>query len=243
MIDAVLFDVGNTLLHSQVSKPAAALELGLRPVYDRLIELDFKLPEFADYFRIVKRRFSWAYIWSRIVRREVAIVNGIQRIHRRLGINLSVEQTGNLYRKSISAVSAIFTIDEHAREVVTKLHQAGLKLGLVSNTVMPGFTIDEFLEDAGFLDYFPVRIYSSDVRYMKPSRKIFRLALDQLDVAAERTIFVGDRVDNDVVGASRLGMKTVLFIPGDKYPREWDCADHTIRRLTEIPAIVGDRNV
>ena len=74
---------------------------------------------------------------------------------------------------------------------------------------------------------------------MKPSPKIFQLALDQLEVAAERAMFVGDRVDNDVIGASRLGMKTVLFAPGDKVPREWDCADHMIRRLREIPAIVG----
>ena len=243
MIEAVLFDVGNTLLHSQVSKPTAALELGLRPVYDRLIELDFKLPEFADYFRIVKRRFSRAYIWSRIVRREVSIVKELQRVHSRTGIHLSVEQTGDLYRKSISAVAGVFTVDEDAREVVAKLHQTGVKLGLVSNTILPGFTIDEFLEGEGFLNYFPVRIYSSDVRYMKPNPKIFRLALDQLDMAAERTMFVGDRVDKDVVGASRLGMKTVLFVPGNKFPRDWDCADHTIRRLTEIPAIVGERGM
>ena len=73
--------------------------------------------------------------------------------------------------------------------------------------------------------------------------KVVRLALDQLDVAAERAMFVGDRVDTDVVGASRLGMKTVLFTPGGKVPREWDCADHLIRRLTEIPAIVGARSM
>lgn len=243
MIEAVLFDVGNTLLHSHVSKPGAALELGMRPVHDRLVELDFKPPEFADYFRMIKRRFVRAYIWSRVIRREVAVVNGLRRAHSRMGINLSVDQTCDLCRKAIYVVADIFTVDKDAKDVMAKLREAGVKLGLVSNTILPGFTVDEFLRSEGLLDYLSVRIYSSDVRYMKPSAKIFRLALDQLGVTAERTMFVGDRVDNDVVGPSRLGMKTALFVSGEKFPREWDCADHTIRRLTEITAIVGDRSM
>ncbi|MFQ5591809.1 MAG: HAD family hydrolase [Phycisphaerae bacterium] len=243
MIDAVLFDVGNTLLHSRVSTPTAALDLAVRPVYDRLVELDFKLPPFAQYSRMIRRRFVRSHLWSRIVRREVSIIKGLQRAHSHLGVSLSMERTAELCRESISAVAAIFTVDEDAKDVIAKLREMNVKLGLVSNTILPGFTIDEFLGSEGFLDCFPVRIYSSDVGYMKPSPKIFRLALEQLEVAPERAAFIGDRVDNDVLGASRLGMKTVLFIPGGKLPREWDCADHTIRRLTEIPGIVGNRSM
>jgi putative hydrolase of the HAD superfamily len=240
MIDAVLFDVGNTLLHGRVTKPAVMLELVSRSVYDRLVELELKLPPFEEYARLLKRRFGRAHLWSRISRREVSIVDVLRRVHSPMGVTMSAEQTGELCHKCISSIAELFTVDDSAKEAVTELHKAGVKLGLVSNTILPGSTIDDFLEGEGFLDFFAVRIYSSAVRYMKPSPKIYQLALDQLGVTADRTMFVGDRVDNDVVGPSSVGMRTVLYVPGDKLPREWDCADHTVRRLTEIPAIVSD---
>lgn len=73
---------------------------------------------------------------------------------------------------------------------------------------------------------------------MKPGRRIFNLALDQLEVAGERAMFVGDRLDNDVWGASRVGMTTVHLSHGKKARWAWTRPDYTVRRLGELPPIL-----
>ncbi len=73
---------------------------------------------------------------------------------------------------------------------------------------------------------------------MKPHREIFRAALDQLGVAADRTMFVGDRIDKDVEGSARVGMTTVLVAGNGRAPKSRIRPDHIIRRLTELPSVL-----
>jgi len=61
----------------------------------------------------------------------------------------------------------------------------------------------------GLLEGLDVVVFSSDVGVRKPSPEIFRRALDSLGVAAERALFVGDRLVADVRGARDVGMRTV----------------------------------
>jgi putative hydrolase of the HAD superfamily len=77
----------------------------------------------------------------------------------------------------------------------------------------------------------------------KPHPVIFERALDALGVEAERTLFVGDRLYEDVRGAGELGMTTVqaLWFRADEHPEGAE-PDHqaftqldvlnVIRRLT-----------
>jgi putative hydrolase of the HAD superfamily len=52
-------------------------------------------------------------------------------------------------------------------------------------------------------------VLSSEVGKRKPHPFIFQRALSELGVAADEALFVGDRLEADVFGASRVGMKTV----------------------------------
>jgi len=109
---------------------------------------------------------------------------------------------------------------------------------LVSNTLFPGFAVDDVLRHEKLLERFPVRVYSSDVGYMKPHRRIFEAALEQMCVPAEQTVFVGDRVDNDVRGAARLGMKTILMVRNGHVPRGRVRPDYIVRTLSEVPTVL-----
>ncbi len=238
MIQAVLFDVGDTLLHFETAKARRFVAKGARPAHERLCEIGFDPPAYESYVRAIKRSFQRTYIWSRVRRREAQLVRAFKRAHHRMGIHVNDDQMNDLALLCTSSFRRFFTMDEETTIVVEQLAAAKFKLGLVSNTLFPGFAIDDFLRCEGLLDYFPVRIYSSDVRYMKPHRKIFRLALDQLGVPASQTLFVGDRMDNDVKGPSRVGMKTALFVRNGSVPRSRYGPDHIIRRLSEIPAIL-----
>lgn len=48
----------------------------------------------------------------------------------------------------------------------------------------------------------------------KPQKGIFDLAMAKLDLPAERVASVGDRLDTDVLGSVRYGLKTVLLLTG-----------------------------
>ena len=238
MIDAVLFDLGDTLLHFETDQARRFLESATRPVHDRLLDLGFRPPEYRTYLRSIKRRFLRAYLWSRLIRREAQLLHAFHRLHHRMGIDLDDAQMIDLAMRCVPPFRRFFAVDGQARSVMAQLQATGFKLGLVSNTLFPGFTVDDVLRHEKLLECFPVRVYSSDVGYMKPHRRIFEAALDRLGVAAARTVFVGDRVGNDIRGASRVGMKTILLVRNGQVPRGRVRPDHTVRDLSEVPTVL-----
>ena len=239
MTEAVLFDIGDTLIHFETVSARALLRTATRPAYDYVAGLGLALPGYEAYARSLQRAFMAAYVWSRIKRREMSLLGVLERAHRRMGLTFDEAHLAELAGQATVALRGYMTRDPEATDLVERLAGAGLKLGIVSNTVFPAFGIDDHLRDEGLLDYFPVRVYSSDVGYMKPHRRIFHVALAQMGVSPERSLFVGDRVDKDVKGAARVGMKTVLLARNGRVVRGRWRPDHMVKRLGEIGAIVG----
>src|SRR5262249_34492029 len=63
-----------------------------------------------------------------------------------------------------------------------------------------------------------LQVLSSEVRGRKPSGRLFRQALDQLekrDISPGEVLHVGSRIDRDLAPAKKLGMRTALFA-GDR---------------------------
>lgn len=238
-IEAVLFDLGDTIVHFETSKAREFVEASTRPAYDRLLDWGYAPPKFPAYLRSVKRRFVVSIVWSRIVRREAQLVTAFNRMHRAMGIHLRPGQMDELIHLCVPQIRRFFEIDHEAVDVARRLEAAGFKLGLVSNTLFPSSAIDDVLRVEGLLDPFPIRVYSSDVGYMKPHRRIFETALERIGVAADRAVFIGDRMDNDVRGPARVGMKTMLMIRNGHMPKGRGRPDFVIRRLSEAAAALG----
>lgn len=66
------------------------------------------------------------------------------------------------------------------------------------------------LETLGIQDTFDVIVYcgSGTAIESKPDPEPFKIALDELGTSPERSIYVGNRHDGDVVGPHRIGMQT-----------------------------------
>lgn len=91
----------------------------------------------------------------------------------------------------------------------------GYRVGLISNTGRtPGVTIRKILDRYGMSGYFDSMIYSNEVGYIKPNRKIFEIALEKLNASAENTVHIGDSRLLDIYGARSCGMSAILF---DRY--------------------------
>jgi putative hydrolase of the HAD superfamily len=100
------------------------------------------------------------------------------------------------------------------------LRKRGLKLGVVSNTFDPPALRHRELADAGVAQRIDHAVFSSEVGRRKPDAEIFERALDALGVPAAAALFVGDRLYEDVRGASEVGMTTVqaLWFRADDHP-------------------------
>jgi putative hydrolase of the HAD superfamily len=61
----------------------------------------------------------------------------------------------------------------------------------------------------GLHDLFDIIIFSSDVRYKKPNPKIYRLALDRMQLDPEEVLFIGDTPENDITAPREIGMQAI----------------------------------
>jgi HAD superfamily hydrolase (TIGR01458 family) len=78
----------------------------------------------------------------------------------------------------------------------------------------------------------------------KPSAAYFEAACDALDADPERTWMIGDDLESDVLGAQRLGMRTVLVRTGkfrpDTVERSGVEPDGIVSSLAHLPAWLED---
>jgi HAD superfamily hydrolase (TIGR01493 family) len=112
-----------------------------------------------------------------------------------------------LYRRVIDPLS--WTPYPDTVAVLSGLHGRGIKTAVVSNIafdVRPAF---DAAGAAGGVDEF---VLSFEIGAIKPDRKIFQAALDNLGVQAERALMVGDSDEADG-GARELGCAFALVDP------------------------------
>lgn len=107
------------------------------------------------------------------------------------------------------AASDIFTPIEENLSLVERLHSAGHRLGILSNT-NPWhwrFVTDRF---PLFSTAFEVIVTSYEARAMKPEAAIYHYAIERAGVAPGEIFFVDDRPEN-VEGALAVGIDAVVY--------------------------------
>jgi len=234
---AVLFDLGDTLLDFQPMDTRALFREAARVTYDLLEQRGVELPAFERYTGIYFRGMKWAYFWAKVRGREFNSLELLGRFHRRMGLPADDALLRELSWHWYEPVTRHTRVEADLRATLAAMREAGLRLGVISNTFVPGFVHDRHLEMEGLLEFFPVRVYSSEVSYRKPDRRIFEAALAKLGVTARETLFVGDLIKTDIVGARRAGMRTALKQPFANL-RPHRIADHVIRRISDLAAVL-----
>ncbi len=77
-----------------------------------------------------------------------------------------------------------------------------------------GQEILAFLEQQAILDCFTYRLTQDDFPVTKPDPRYFEQITKAFGVTPQECIMIGDRIDNDIVPAKQLGMKTILIRAG-----------------------------
>ncbi|KAK8485665.1 hypothetical protein V6N13_029475 [Hibiscus sabdariffa] len=85
--------------------------------------------------------------------------------------------------------------------------------GTVKVAVVSNFDtrLRKVLKELNVIDLFDAVIVSSEVGYEKPDARIFKAALDQTDMKADKVVHVGDNLKADKVGANAVGIDCWLW--------------------------------
>ena len=121
------------------------------------------------------------------------------------------------------------------KTVLKALKEKNFRLGIIANQSLG---TKERLKNWGILEYFDVVIASAEEGVAKPDLKIFEIALNRAKCKPQNAVMVGDRLDNDVLPANKIGMKTIWIKQGfaeySTPKSEYEQSDFVVQNLNEI---------
>ena len=124
------------------------------------------------------------------------------------------------------------------------LRAAGLRVGVLSNTIWPRAWHVDIFERDGVYDLIDGDVYTSEIAWTKPSPHAFRAAMEAVGFTdPARCVYVGDRLFDDVWGAHQAGMRAVHIplstIPPGQVGHSEGSPDGVIHALSELPGVLG----
>ncbi|MCW2526945.1 MAG: HAD-superfamily hydrolase, subfamily variant 3 [Pseudonocardiales bacterium] len=138
-------------------------------------------------------------------------------------------------------------IDPQAPSMLRSLRERGIKIGVLSNTIWSRRRHEAIFARDGVLDLIDGAVYTSEIPWTKPHPQAFRAAMDAVGVdEPTRTVFVGDRLFDDIHGAQNAGMRAIYVphsaIPADQRGHTEGEPDATIQKLSDLVEVIDRWN-
>lgn len=216
-VHAVIFDLWNTLA-----------------VWPEALSADFRRRWSARIGRTADEiHAAWHSPGAYELRESGPIALALRNVCDELGVDdVDIEE---LVGWRIEVARQAVVPDDGVLETLSELHERGIGLGLISNC-----TEDVALvwPRSSFAGIFDVTVFSATAGCMKPDRRIYDLALEELGVLASECLFVGDGANDELRGADEAGFTPVLVRHNGEPPR-WDgLHDWAGLRVTSIPEVL-----
>ena len=96
-------------------------------------------------------------------------------------------------------------------EVCLQALSSKYHIGVIANQASGA---KERLANWGLLQYVDLVMASAEEGISKPDLRIFQLALKKAKCNPNEAIMIGDRIDNDIIPAKKIGMSTIWVKQG-----------------------------
>jgi putative hydrolase of the HAD superfamily len=159
------------------------------------------------------------------------------------------EQAGGRPRQSqvqaavparVDALKADTRLRPDAASALRALKRRGLSTGVISDCT---HELPAFLPSLPVAPLLDAKVFSVEVGVCKPDPAIYLAACEQLDVAAEECIYVGDGGSRELTGAAAAGMTAVRLDAPDLadhlvFDRDTGFDGPSVRSLTELLTVI-----
>ena len=225
MIKAVIFDLDNTLLDFMKMKDYA-----VKAAIAGMIEAGLVIDPDESYDTIIRiyEEEGWEnqQVFNDFLNKTIGEVN-----NKYLAAGIVA------YRRAREANLLLYPNVNHT---LVELMKRGVKIAVVSDA--PSREAWMRIYYLNLHHHFDVVLTFDDTNVRKPSPIPFEMALSQLNIDAEEALMVGDWPERDVVGAKKLGIRTIFARYGDTFGTVDSGANWDINDVYEIVGIVNELN-
>ena len=225
MIQAVIFDLDNTLLDFMNMK-MIAVESAVHGMIEAGLQMEKDLAKNAIFKIYEEKGLEYQEVFDDFIQKELG------------KIDYKILASGIVaYRKAREASLILYP---NVNSTLITLSKWGLKLGVVSDA--PSREAWMRICSVNLHHIFDAIVTFHDTGMHKPSPEPFEKISSLLKVPPENSLMVGDWPERDVIGAKKLGMKTVFAKYGDVFSTENSGADYDVMDIKEILSIISEEN-
>ena len=225
MIKAVVFDLDNTLVDFMLMK-RQAIDAAINAMMDaglKLSRADIQKRIDAIY---KEKGMEFQNVFDQLLYDEFKKVD------------YKILSAGVIaYRRAREAALVPYP---HVYMTLMELLKMGIRLAVVSDAPVREAWLR--LSYLNFHHIFDHVVTFEDTGKRKPHEAPFRRALELLQVEPREALMVGDWAERDVVGAAKVGMKTVFARYGDTFGTVESNADYEVDDISELIEVVREEN-
>ena len=228
MIEAILFDFGQTLVDSSGGFRTAERD-AQRQIFADLDGCTWN--EFIDCYRRIRKanqeqsQFSRVTIWRSVYESFDSTADTKQLV--------AWERE---YWQTVNRLTAPFPETMHVLEELRRHY----RLALISNTQgeveSEGHRLQQFPKLAQLFEV--IMVSGENGINAKPDAQPFRLCLERLSVVPSAAVYVGDDYRIDICGAQSVGIQP-LWLKHGRVTRNWPQIDTAVPVITSLDALLS----
>ena len=234
-IRAIFFDFGGTLFDYSTTAPGERESL---IALARVAGITADTTQVQQSYRDALKRTFYRYLPRPFYLHRDMFDEALTETARYFEVSFTPRQLSEYRKMQEQLRNQNFKLREGVEKTLATLRRRGLHLGIVSNVDNEQFS--QILTLSGLQNSFDSFLTSEDAGSCKPDQLIFLKALEQAHCRPHEAAFVGDSIQQDIAGANRCGLHSVLlWSRPNKLPKTSDVSPgdiiHNIPDILNVP--------
>ena len=241
LLSAVLFDLGSTLVYSKdpwlpiYEQADLALLNILRQAGIKINSASF----YKDFGGFIQSYYEYKPVDNLETTTFTYLRNWLSKHDFPIPPEMVIRNALNAF---YSVTQTNWILENDAIYTLESLKSAGYVLGLVSNT-SDDSNVRGIIDHWKLSPFFNTIVTSASLGIRKPDARIFKVALNEIQVQPEAAVMVGDTLAADILGANLMGIYSIWVTRRAETPREGELAiqpEAVVTELRQIPDLLEE---